>query len=915
MMKEMNHHAIWTTDDLKKVCIVGLACRLPGAKNADDYWANLMTGKSHTHQNRVWQDGVEGKGGFLPDIDAFDSTFFNISPHEAICMDPQQRQLMEVTWQALESSGASIEVLRSLNMGVFTTSLPSDYKNLLAKNSKEAVNTHSFLGNAPSALSGRISYFYDFNGPAITIDTACSSGLTALNIARLSIESGECHAALVGGVSVFSTSELHQLATNANMTSANQHCAAFDDEADGFVPAEGVVALVVMSLEKAIEYRLHIYGLIDALCLNHGGMSNGLMAPNPNAQHALIEKACRQSNIGIDDIAMIEAHGTGTKLGDLIELKGLTSAFRAPIPSGNSYLGASKTVVGHTLVCSGLASIIKVLLSYQNQLVPPNVLFKSANQYTSLEPFIINQIAMPWPSDKAYAGVSAFGFTGSNAHLVLKFKPSTSTNESHSLDHHFVFSAEDSFKLDCILRNIYQHLLLQPHIPLAEISAQLFRKPKHFKCRVAIYARDRESLISKVNQLLKNKDEIASQLDEINPVILKWLNGSNEIFALPPYHLGPHTLPHYPFSSERYWINTPPLVAENNETQTSTLLDLIKSALAPLLGYKTCDIDESKSLLDLGIDSLTGMQLISALQQHQIEAKIESVWQAPSLLAFVETLDDKETNKKKDIFTPSALSPLGLHHKEPINTDSRVRWVVSITKGKPILLLPPLNSNYLAWLRQLSTLHTHGYQCHIPHYPATNDKSDKCILSAIAGEIMAYLRNNRLEAHLIGWSLGGVISLLIAQNKSTYIKSMSLVSTAAKFNSDLFSKTIEMQSELESYQDALSIAYETNDPIGKHICANSDMDVLKSYYQALLDLNISKNQLRAINVPTQIVYGEKDPVLNNKEELLLAEINNAKLIPHANSGHFIPMTASPRFNQELLSFLQNHESERHHVAS
>ena len=381
-------------NDGNELVIVGMACRLPGASSTSEYWQNLIQNKICTNQTRTWDNGEKSIGGFLSDIKSFDADFFNISPAEAICINPQIRLLLEVSYHAIQSCGVSIKALQTLNTGVFTTSLPGDYKHLLAKDPQASISPYSFSGNAFSAVSGRLSYFYDFHGPSISLDTACSSGLSILSIAKMAIQQGQCGAALIGGASLFSTNEFHALAQESQIVSTDNHCYAFDGRANGLVPAEGVVALVVMQQKNAEKYSLPVLAQVHHIALNHDGLSNGIMAPNASAQASLIKQCFKDAQISLRDVAVLEAHGTGTKLGDAIECAGLRDAFSDD--TDPCYLGTSKMMIGHTLVCSGLASIVKLILSYQNNTIPANPLFDQPPQNTLVNtPFQINKKKCP----------------------------------------------------------------------------------------------------------------------------------------------------------------------------------------------------------------------------------------------------------------------------------------------------------------------------------------------------------------------------------------------------------------------------------------------------------------------------------------------------------------------------------------
>jgi 3-oxoacyl-(acyl-carrier-protein) synthase/pimeloyl-ACP methyl ester carboxylesterase len=362
-------------------------------------------------------------GGFLDDIAGFDAGFFRISPREARCMDPQQRLLMEVVHHAIEDSGAPVERLRELDCGIICAGLPGDYKHLLATHPDLVYSSQSFSGNAMASLSGRIAYFYDFRGPSLTLDTACSSSLTALQVACLQLQAGTCGAMVLGASSVFATPELFEFTRRAGMLSTKGRCAAFGQDADGFVPAEGIAALVLTTEANAAALGLRILATIEAFGINHNGASPGLMAPSARSQAELITRTYRRFGIHVSRIGYVEAHGTGTPIGDPAELAGLVQAYQDMEPGHQTWLGASKTVIGHTLVCSGLASLLKAILILQHGSIPPHPIPMEDGTPSNLGGFILNGHEVPWPVGRDLVAISAFGFTGSNGHVVLGKAP------------------------------------------------------------------------------------------------------------------------------------------------------------------------------------------------------------------------------------------------------------------------------------------------------------------------------------------------------------------------------------------------------------------------------------------------------------------------------------------------------------
>ena len=439
-----------------KIAIIGMAGRFPGANTIQAYWENLLHGKSSIDATNRWE-GVGDKAykaGFLNHIEKFDASFFNISPHEAQLMDPQQRILMEVVWDALADAGVSIDKLQNTKCGVFTTGLPGDYKYYF-NNQKELYNQFSFLGNSVSVLSGRISYFFNLKGISINIDTACSSSLVAIDLAKKYLEDKTCDLAIVGASCIFTTPELFELADASKLLSKVGFCRAFDAHADGFVPAETVACLVLSRLSEAENEHQQVYAIIEGSHVNHDGHTNGLMSPNANAQKELIIESYKKYNIDVTKIGYVEAHGTGTMIGDPIEVKALKESFEALDKNYDCFLGSSKTNIGHALVASGLASIIKILLSFQHQIIPPHLHFTQINPQIDLGNFTINTTPEKWLPHKYFSVVSAFGFSGTNAHIILRkpvYQPVGGMGHSNQ-KYLFIFSAKTDHSLQQLLQS------------------------------------------------------------------------------------------------------------------------------------------------------------------------------------------------------------------------------------------------------------------------------------------------------------------------------------------------------------------------------------------------------------------------------------------------------------------------------
>ncbi|MDR3491852.1 MAG: SDR family NAD(P)-dependent oxidoreductase [Gammaproteobacteria bacterium] len=431
------------TDDIaaNDIAIIGMSGIFPGAKNVDEFWDNLIQGKDAITQvppNR-W-DADHGSaiswGGFIEDIDKFDAEFFNISAYEAELMDPQHRILLQTVCKTIEDAGYSTQDIASCNTGLYVGLFNHDYAELLQQN--DIIDAYTTTGIAPSILANRISYLLNLKGPSEVIDTACSSSLVAIHHAIQAIRNGDCELAIAGGVNALLTPTSFISATKAGMLSVDGRCKTFSAEANGFVRSEGVAAILLKPLALAITDNNFIYGVIKGSAVNHGGHANSLTAPNPSAQADVIVAACKRANISVDTIQYIEAHGTGTPLGDPVEINGLKKAFSIlqdiqaknhrglKLPHHYCGIGSVKTHVGHLESAAGITGIIKVLLSMQHNTLPANLHFTTLNPYIDLldSPFYILNENKNWIRTSEdmprRAGVSSFGFGGTNAHVILE---------------------------------------------------------------------------------------------------------------------------------------------------------------------------------------------------------------------------------------------------------------------------------------------------------------------------------------------------------------------------------------------------------------------------------------------------------------------------------------------------------------
>ena len=423
-------------DDEQKVAVVGIACRYPGAPDKDAFWRLLVEGRSGIGQVPAWrwrQEEAEARlqtpeqrsavrwGGFIDGIDRFDPLFFNLSPRDAALMDPQQRLFLEEAWHAFEDAGLTREQLQGSRCGVFIGVGQGDYSRLLPEDD-DRLTGQLLLGNTCSILTSRISYLLDLKGPSVALDTACSSSLVAADMGMRAIREGRCDTALVGGINLMTTPQMLVMTAASGMLAPDGRCKTFDDRADGFVAGEGIGLLVLKRLDRARRDGDRIYGIVRASGTNQDGKTSGITAPNAKAQEALEVEVWEGAGIDPAGLGLIEAHGTGTRLGDPIEIDALSRAFKrvASRPS-RCAIGSVKTNIGHTLAAAGAAGLIKALLALHHRTIPPSLHYERPNRHIDFEatPFRVATRAEPW-RERRLAAVSSFGFSGTNAHLVIE---------------------------------------------------------------------------------------------------------------------------------------------------------------------------------------------------------------------------------------------------------------------------------------------------------------------------------------------------------------------------------------------------------------------------------------------------------------------------------------------------------------
>ncbi len=613
------------------VAIIGVSCKFPGADNYSEFWNNLIGKKSSITEipssrwdwQEYWGDPKQQAqksnskwGGFVADVNAFDASFFGLLPKVVETMDPQQRLVMELVWGCLEDAGVAPSALRGKKVGVMLGVFNHDYKETQDA-TDVPIEAHYSTGTAASIIANRVSHYFDFKGPSFPIDTACSSSLNAIHSAIQALKYGDCEMALAGGVNLLLTPTRHISFSKMGMLSPTGQCMTFDANANGYVRGEGAGLVLLKPLEKAIADGDAIYGVIKGTAVNHCGETYTLTYPSSVAQANVIQEAHERADVPINTVNYIESHGTGTPKGDPIEFEGLLRAFEAlasrqnvSLTPGYCALGSVKTNIGHLEAAAGIAGVIKVLLAFRNKQLPSLQNFSSLNPKISIEgtPFSILGESKNWQPElissgdqrapaPLRAGISSFGFGGTNSHIVLEeFIHGESPKPTKKPAYLIALSAKSPAALRRLKSNLLAWLDKNPDTNLQDLSAGLLVGRDHHAIRFGCVAKDMKSAIQALREDMDgdgqysavNRDDldlIAAATQSANDLIEKSLKSENkksypdylnkiaELYlkgAEPAWRelfigstpLRLH-LPTYPFEKDTFWVAQP----ENQNVQ------------------------------------------------------------------------------------------------------------------------------------------------------------------------------------------------------------------------------------------------------------------------------------------------------------------------------------------------------------
>lgn len=669
-----------STPDNEPIAVVGMACRFPGAENKEEFWENLLAGRESIGEfpqrrvddlRRVEPDAdVVRRGGYLSSIDEFDAEYFQIPPRSAQQIDPYHRVLMHALVDTMDDAGHPRNDLAGSRTGVFvgndhTHRLITSYLPFLSE-----VDFQAITGSWSGILASRLSYHFNLRGPAEVIDTGCSSGLVALDTAVKAIRHGDCDAAFVAAINLFlSPSNL-----NNETESGDDRVRPFDARANGTVWSEGVGSVLLKPLSQALADNDHIYGLVLGSAINGDGKSNGLTAPSAQAQRDLLLAAWQRSGVEPSTIGYIEAHGTGTGLGDPIELKGLSQAFaRSTRRRQFCAIGSVKGNIGHTVGAAGLASLIKTLLCLDRGIIPPSINFSTPNPHFDLTDspvHIVDQVT-EWQTTQAdrIAGISSFSLSGTNAHVVLGGAPVVERPQVASDGLHLLpVSGRTPGLVAAHAQRLLTHVTDHPELDPTDLCFTLAAGRDHHEFRAVIPGADLAALRAGLEALAstdglsstlvwRSADDVTGLPTEPATAVRDYLAGHRDSLPIPVGRRVP--LPAQPLAMVRHWDEN--VVARSSEPSTTAEPSALRHAAGPVrldapevslvervvsgvwtdvLGFE--QVSPSDDFFALGGDSISSMKIIQVLNDALgIDLPPTVLLHHPTFIEFVAVLTDE----------------------------------------------------------------------------------------------------------------------------------------------------------------------------------------------------------------------------------------------------------------------------------
>ncbi|WP_238191453.1 SDR family NAD(P)-dependent oxidoreductase [Paenibacillus sp. L3-i20] len=715
------------------MAIVGIHTNFPMATDTDEFWENIINGISCVttfpekrskdaecfvqFSNKYDQSIPYAKGAFLESIDEFDHSFFNIPPKEALLMNPRQRLFLEAAWSVIEDCGYSPEQISGSHTGVYVGHI-GDVEGYLYREMIQEIDPSllpaSMPGNLSSIIASRISYLLNLKGPSMTVDTACSSSLVAVDLACQALRRGECEMAIVGAVRVNLIPHDREF-LKLGIESSDDETRAFDGQADGSGMGEGVAAIMLKPLNKAKRDKDHIYCVIKGSATNQDGASMGITAPNPSAQTDVLMKAWKNAGIDPSTLSYIETHGTGTKLGDPIEIEGIVNAFKNFTDKQQfCAIGSVKTNIGHLYDCAGLAGIIKGALALKNKVIPPNLHFNIPNNRIPFidSPVYVNTAAKQWDNEQSprRCAVSSFGLSGTNCHVVLEEYDELTENVDLNLNTTvqpalFILSAKSEKSLIQLISRFSEHFAKNKQRSFSDICYTLATGRDHHPVRLVIMANDLEDAIIKIQLLVgkpinsqaypwlvysENEEEAAdknSLTEQANKLLVQYQSGMEKsrfelLMQLAALYTAGATiawnrlfhgsnakrvsLPSYAFERKRCWITIPDKINKENAAL------FYKMEWSPEIAEETVLSFQGETILIMG----NWVQLVKRLTEagaRCIEVKQAKTYEMLSPMSY--TVGESEEDYIKLIEEVKHLEITRVLHMFALNQSSAITTV------------------------------------------------------------------------------------------------------------------------------------------------------------------------------------------------------------------------------------------------
>ena len=633
------------------IAIIGLAGQYPESSNLNDLWKHLSEGNDLVREIPTRWPQTEGKdsayarwGSFIEDFDKFDPLFFGISPRDAERMDPQERLFLQSAWHAVEDAGYTPDSLSGARnskerqrVGVIAGVMYGEYQFYGAQSWPQRPET--LTNSSYASIANRVSYCMDLDGPSFAVDSMCSSSLTSIHVACQLLQSGGCEVALAGGVNISSHPYKYRMLSDLQFASTEGKCRSFGEGGDGYVPGEGVGVVVLKPLSAAERDNDHIYAVIRGSDLNHGGRTSGYTVPNADAQAQVISRAFERCKTPVEQLGYIEAHGTGTSLGDPIEIRGLTKALKNQVSANwQCPIGSIKSNLGHLESAAGMAALTKVLLQLKYQKLVPSIHSEKLNSKIDFQrsPFYVQQTLSDWKPQQApngqtlprLAAISSFGAGGANAHLVIEEQLTSAPAKKATNEQLFMFSAHSHNQLQEMLIQFQTYLqsaelstdkllLGKEQFTTADVAQTLCHGRVHHPVRAAFIANNFQSLIHQIKHWLQQPSErkaegaifdIQSVSESLSNQARAWLSG--EPFSMPSAYWRKVPLPGYQFLKRRYWATT-------EEVSSYTPAAEAKTAPTPATQERT-----PKQIREPDFDSpeakLTPSEVLDLIERNEI---------------------------------------------------------------------------------------------------------------------------------------------------------------------------------------------------------------------------------------------------------------------------------------------------------